>query len=257
MGKWDPYSRLELRRRRVAYLRRNAPVVAIVIAAVVISIVITTWSLSILLTGAVRWYVLGATHLGFVAGALHLLHVGHLAFDREAIWHVRGAWGEDNTRSELHRARRRRLVWGWVDSITFEAGDLDHVVITRGGHLVAIDSKWRNDITLAEREAMTATAKRAQLRSDGLARTVFLKEPGARHRARVQPLVAVQVVVVWGTAQRTVPKGGVTIDGIHFLAGRDLVPWLRTLKGERASKDAATDALQRLRAFRTSARPAA
>ncbi|WP_137295363.1 hypothetical protein [Nocardioides dongxiaopingii] len=257
MGKWDPYSRRELHRLRVGYLRRNALLVAVVFAAVVLSMVITTWILLLLVSGAVRWYVMGAVHVGFVAAALHLVHVAHLAFDREAIWHVRGAWGEDNTRSELQRAKRRRLVWGWVDSITFQAGDLDHVVITRTGHLLAIDSKWRNDVTAAEREAMTKTAKRARLRAGGLASTIFTKEAGARHRARVRPLAAIQLVVIWGAAQRTVPKGGVEIDDIHFLAGRDLVPWLRSLEGESVGKDAAKDALERLRAFRAKARQAA
>jgi hypothetical protein len=27
-----------------------------------------------------------------------------------------GAWGEDNTADQLRRARRRRLIWGWVNN---------------------------------------------------------------------------------------------------------------------------------------------
>jgi hypothetical protein len=31
-----------------------------------------------------------------------------------------------------------------------QAGDLDHVVITRRGGLVAVDLKWRNKVTTAK-----------------------------------------------------------------------------------------------------------
>lgn len=47
-----------------------------------------------------------------------------VAQDVQAIHHPRGAWGEDNTRNELRRAPQKQLIWGWLDSITFQSGDL-------------------------------------------------------------------------------------------------------------------------------------
>ncbi|GAA4821205.1 hypothetical protein ACFQ0K_19380 [Nocardioides caeni] len=69
-----------------------------------------------------RWYVIGLLHAGLLAAALHLINSAFLAYEVTAIWQLRGAWGEDNTRSELRKAKRRRLVWGWVDSITLQDG---------------------------------------------------------------------------------------------------------------------------------------
>ena len=102
------------------------------------------------------WWLLGVMQATVVAAYLSMLYSGFLAFDGEAIWHVRGAWGEDNTRSELQRARRKRLVWGWVDSVSLQHGDIDHLVVTREGGLVAIDSKWRNRIHDTEDMARAA-----------------------------------------------------------------------------------------------------
>jgi len=130
------------------------------------------------------------------------LQAAFLAHDREAIWHLRGAWGEDNTRNELQRAKRNRLIWGWVDSITLQAGDLDHLVVTRHGGLVAIDSKWRNQHTADDALDMARGASKARLRVEGLAQTLLLSQRGgARHRARSNALTVRPVVVLWGAAQ--------------------------------------------------------
>lgn len=172
--------------------------------------------------------------------------------DREALWHVRGAWGEDNTRSELQKARRRRLIWGWVDSINLQAGDLDHVVISRRGGIIALDSKWRNEVKGNDAAELARAALRAKTRAEGLARTVLKVERGARHRANLQAVNVTPVVVLWGAAQSVVPDD-VIIDGVRFVAGRKLLAWLRVLDGEVVPKDAALDALERLRTFRSSA----
>ena len=103
-----------------------------------------------------------------MAAYLHALQSAFLASDGEAIWHLRGAWGEENTRSELQRARRKRLIWGWVDSISLRAGDLDHLVVTRHGGLVAVDSKWRN--RASDTVDMARAADKARLRAEALAR---------------------------------------------------------------------------------------
>lgn len=60
------------------------------------------------------------------------------------------------------------------------------------------------------------------------------------------------MVVLWGAAQRTVPDGAV-IEGVTFVAGRQLLPWLRELEGEAIAKDAAGEAIQRLKKFRETA----
>lgn len=251
--KFEPYSRRELRRRRTSWLRRNIVIVAVVVVGIVVMLSIATALVVTMMAGAFRWYVLGVVHTGLVATGLHLLNSGFLALDREALWHVRGAWGEDNTRSELQRAKRRRLIWGWVDSINLQAGDLDHVVVTRRGGIVAVDSKWRNEVTANDTAAMARAAHKAKARAEGLARTLLTSERGARHRARLQSLTVTPVVVLWGAAQATVPEGGAVIDDVRFVAGRQLVPWLRGLEGETVPKDAALDALDRLKKFRETA----
>ncbi len=134
---------------------------------------------------AFRWWLLGALQTAMVAAYLHLLHAAFLAHDGEAIWHLRSAWGEDNTRSELQRARHKGLIWGWVDSISLQAGDLDHLVVTRNGGLVAIDSKWRNQAS--DTIDMARAAKKARLRAEALAHSLLTGNRGARHRAKTAP----------------------------------------------------------------------
>ena len=119
--------------------------------------------------GAPRWYLLGAVHAAVVAASLHLLHTAFLANNREALSQIRGAWGEENTRSELERAKRPRLIWGWVDSIALQAGDLDHVIVTRRAGLIIADSKWRNHVTSTDAADMARAARKAQTRAEGLA----------------------------------------------------------------------------------------
>ena len=252
MGKFEPYSRRELRRRRATWLRRNVIVVTVVVVGIAGMLAISSIVVVTTMAGVAGWYVLGIVHAGLVAAGLHLLHSAFLALDREALWHVRGAWGEDNTRSELRRAKRRRLIWGWVDSINLKAGDLDHVVIARRGGLVALDSKWRNEVTARDTAEMARAANRAKARAEGLARTLLKREHGAQHRAKVQSLTVTPVVVLWGAAQTTVPDGAV-IEGVRFVSGRQLLGWLRELDGNPVPKEAAMDALQRLKKYRVTA----
>jgi hypothetical protein len=136
-----------------------------------------------------------------------------------------------------------------VDSISLRAGDIDHLVVTRRGGLVAIDSKWRNQHTSQDVAAMAQSAARVRLRAEGLTQTLLASERSARHRARTNPLTVKPVVVMWGAAQDEVPDGA-TIDGIEFIAGRRLIKWLRQIDGQPVSKDAARDVLERLTAFR-------
>lgn len=253
MARFAPYSRRELRRSFIVWLRRNPKVVAGICAGAVVLIFLETVLLVQLVPSTpFKWYLLGAVHVGVVAAFVHLLHVAFLAHDRRALTHTRGAWGEDNTRDELKRARRRRLVWGWVDSISLRAGDIDHLVVTRRGGLVAIDSKWRNQHTSEDIAAMAHAAARARLRAEGLTQTLLASDRTARHRARANPLPVKPVVVIWGAAQDEIPDRA-TVDGIDFIAGRRLLKWLRQVDGHPVTRDAAEDILDRLRRFRLTA----
>ena len=253
MAKFAPYSRHELRRSLIEWVKRNIKVVLVATAGAIALICIESVVLLRLVPDtAFKWYLLGAVHVGVIAAFAHLLHVAFLAHDRRALMHMRGAWGEENTRDELKRARRRRLIWGWVDSISLRAGDIDHLVVTRRGGLVAIDSKWRNQHTSQDVAAMAQSAARVRLRAEGLTQTLLASERSARHRARANPLTVKPVVVMWGAAQDDVPVGA-TVDGIEFIAGRQLMKWLRQADGHPVSKDAARDVLERLTAFRRKA----
>lgn len=252
--KFRPYSSREFRRRFVEWARRNLKAVAVLTTGTVGLLIGMTVLLAALMPdSAFKWYVLGLLHAGVVAAYLYLLQAAFLAHDREAIWHLRGAWGEDNTRNELQRAKRKRLIWGWVDSITLQAGDLDHLVVTRHGGLVAIDSKWRNQHTADDALDVARAANKARLRAEGLAQTLLLSQRGgARHRARTNALTVRPVVVLWGAAQHNVPDAA-EIDGIEFVSGRRLVAWLGQLEGHPVTKDAATELLKRLTDYRATA----
>lgn len=251
MTRYDAFSRRELRRLRKEWTRRNrGPVVGIalmVVAVVAVSTLAMTWGSPT----AGTYYVLGAIHATVVAAVLHLLNATFLATDRLAIGHVRGAWGEENTRDVLKRARKKQLVWDWVDSIDLARGDLDHVVITRHGGLVVADSKWRSQVDRTSIEDMARSAQKARTRAEGLARTLLARERGKR-RARITPVAVTPVIVLWGAAQHEVPGGHQVRHGVHFVAGQQLLPWLRTLDHDQVDKAAARDLARRLKRYRAS-----
>ena len=246
-----PIRRDSSKRLRHQWLRRNLALVVLVVAGtVVIGTVVSVLVLSTQMPG--RLYVIGAVHAGLVATVLHLLSSAFLAHDQQAVWQLRGAWGEENTRSELQRAKRKRLIWGWVDSVELQSGDIDHIVVTRHGGVVAIDSKWRNQVTRETVPAMADSARRAALRADGVLRTLLKKESGARHRTRSQPVSVTPAVVLWGAARTWVPKD-TTVNEVQFLDGRQLVDWLAVLEGHDVPRDAAHDVLKLLTDYRSTA----
>lgn len=250
MPQHHPYSRRVLRQRRNDWIRRNAKVVSILtVGAVTLFAFITVLLLTTMPSIGFTWWLLGVMQSCVVGAYLSLLYAGFIAFDGEAIWHVRGAWGEDNTRSELQRAKRRRLVWGWVDSVALQHGDIDHLVVTRKGGLVAIDSKWRNRIH--DTTDMARAAQKVRLRAEGLTRDLLKGDARGSRRAKVNPLGVTSIVVLWGAAQHDVPDGA-EVDGIAFVPGRKLLSWLAQLDGQPVDKAAANDVvsnLQRLRAL--------
>ena len=100
MARYHPYSRRVWRSRLVAWARRNRRLIAGATAIVIGLIVAETVLVIVILTPtAFTWWLLGVFQATVVAAYLHFLHSAFLATDREAIWHLRGAWGEDNTRS--------------------------------------------------------------------------------------------------------------------------------------------------------------
>src|SRR3954470_24452916 len=108
MVRYHPYSRRVFRRRLLLWIRRNlALVVALTIGVLALVAGLTVFLAVVLTPSAFTWWVLGLSQATMIAAYLHIMHAAFLAQDREAIVHLRGAWGEDNTRSELQRARRR------------------------------------------------------------------------------------------------------------------------------------------------------
>ena len=230
-------------------MRRNAKIVALVVVG---TIALGAFASVILLTVPMpaRLYVLGVTHAGLVAAGLHLLNSAFLAHDQQAVWQMRGAWGEDNTRSELQRAKRKRLIWDWVDSVELQAGDIDHIVVTRRGGVVVIDSKWRNQIAKEDVPAMARSSRKAALRAEGVLRSVLKRESGARHRTNAKPVTVTAAVVLWGAARTGVP-GNANVDGVRFLDGRQLLEWLAELDGHEVPRESARDVIKLLEDYRS------
>ena len=254
MPKYHPYSRREFRRRLRLWLGRNRKLFAWFTIGALALIAFTT---ALLLVAApptfFRAWVLGALPTAVVAAYFHVLHTAFLAHDANAIHHVRGAWGEDNTRSELQRARREKLIWGWVDSVGLQYGDIDHLVVTRQGGLVAVDSKWRGQIS--DPGEMAAAARRVRIRAEGLTRDFLKGDTRGTRRAQINPLSVTSVVVLWGAAQHVVPDGA-NVDGIEFVAGQKFVDWLARLNGQPVDKAAAAAIVRCLEERRAAAEAA-
>lgn len=170
MPKYLPFSRRELRSRFATWAKKNWRTIGIFGVGLLLLLALETY----LLLGlgertAWKWYVLGIVHAGVIAAFLYALGATFIAHDREAIFHLRRAWGEENTRDELKRAKRKKVIWDWVDSVTLASGDIDHLVVTRAGGLVALDSKWRNQVGANDRDAMVKSAHRVfKLRAEGV-----------------------------------------------------------------------------------------
>ena len=251
MARYSPYPRRKYRSLFARWARRNVQAVAVLSAGMLGLIAFATFMLTVALPQtSFTWWLLGAVQVAVVGIYLHLLNASFLAHEGEAIWQLRGAWGEENTRDELRQAERKRMIWGRVDSIALRAGDLDHVVVTRSGGLVAIDSKWRSRPT--DTDDMARDAHKVKLRAEAVMSTLLTGERGARHRSRANPLEVTSIVVLWGAAQHGVPEGA-RVDGIEFVAGRRLLAWLRNLDGQQVDEAVAEEVLQRLQTFRASA----
>jgi hypothetical protein len=247
MTRFSPYPRRAYAALFRRWTRRNLKLVVLCGVGVIALLAFQT-ALMVLFVPAsgFRWWFLGALQTAVVAAALHLVNTAFLAHEREAIWQLRGAWGEEATRDALRRAKKKRIVWDWVDSINLQVGDLDHLVVTRHCGLIAVDSKWRSDGKDAH--AMAESAARARLRAEGVARSLLKAERGS-HRARGHAVTVRPLVVIWGPAQHQAPDEW-EVNGIPFVGGRRLQAWLEELDGEEVSEHAAKELMAELRKFR-------
>lgn len=201
--------------------------------------------------GETRWYLVGWMHAVSIAAFLFMVWSWFMAYDGTAVHQLRGAWGEENTRDELKRARRRRLIWGSVDSIELQVGDIDHLVVTRRSGVVAIDSKWRSDVEAEDLHAMARSAQRTALRAEAVIRSVLDSSRSGR-RASGKSVRVTPLIVVWGAAQADVPQDA-HVEGVRFLKGRDLIAWLRSQTGDPISAEAARVVVKRMEEFRATA----
>lgn len=250
MPKSPAYSRLEFRRALRTWLRINRRIFLVAAVFIVVFAGVGT-ALLLWLHGDRHsiWYVLGGLHGLLVAALAASIVLGLLVHDPEAIWHLRGAWGEENTRDELASARRRGVIWGWVDSIALGGGDLDHFVVTKRGGVLVVDSKWRSSVDADDAARIAASTTKVRQRAQALAMQL-LGTDRARHRSRGAAVKVVPVVVLWGRGQRRLAQGHVHHQGVDFVAGRHLKAWLRTLDSEPVSEAAAKDLIERLTRFR-------
>jgi hypothetical protein len=253
MTRFSPYPRRAYAALFRVWARRNLKLLVLCGVGVIAVLAFET-ALMVLFVPAsgFRWWLLGALQMAVVAAALHLINTAFLAHEREAIWQLRGAWGEEATRDELRRAKKKRIVWDWVDSINLQVGDLDHLVVTRNCGIIAVDSKWRSDGRDAD--AMAESAARARLRAEGVARSLLKAERGS-HRARGHAVTVRPLVVIWGPAQQQLPDEWV-VSGIPFVGGRRLQAWLGEIDGEEVSEHAAKELIAELKRFRVRTREA-
>ena len=238
MGAVKSYPSRELLRLRREWLQTKQRFL-VLMAAFYVAVVAASFWCAAWISAGFGWYVVGGLHAGLAAMLLHLLNTAVFAHEPRAIFQLRGAWGEDNTRTELESARKKTLVWGWVDSITLQSTDLDHVVVTRGGGVVVLDSKFRTDVTSTQVADMVRAAARARSRAEALARTVLKSEHAGRRRTSRTSVTVTPCIVIWGPARHDVPEGH-QVDGVHFIDGTKLGQWLRQLASLPVSEEAAT-----------------
>ena len=246
------YSGKKLRSQWSGFLRANRrTILFIVTVEIAVMVGVTVVLLSAYGANPMVTYVLGAAHAAAFAILYFTLRIVFLANDQGAVRQMRGDLGETNTRDELKRAKRSRLIWGWVDSITVAGGDIDHLVITRHGGIVAIDSKWRNDTSGADNPRSAIAASRAAGRAKSVLRHLgYLKrEHTARRRASDTSITVTPLVAMWGPIRHEVPRGA-RVEDVDFVAGPQLSEWLRQHRSDDISRQAAKRLLAELEEFR-------
>lgn len=111
MSKFSPYPRRAYAGLFREWARRNVKTLSAFVGVFLALMAFATAVLLLLFpAGPLQWWLLGAIQVLLVALAWHFVNLAFLAHSREAIWQLRGAWGEEFTRDELRRAKRRRAV---------------------------------------------------------------------------------------------------------------------------------------------------
>lgn len=237
-------SRTDRRRRRQAYARRllranfngflraNAKEVAVLVGSTLALMVAT------LLYRPITPYLKGFVHAVLLCALIGLVL---LAFFMQtgAFQQLAGAWGEDNTRMELAKARKAGSVFADVSNIELAAGDIDHLVFTPAG-VLAVESKWHfraiPDPVLARSvEQAQMAARKASL----ILRSEHVKRPHSVD----------SVVVIWGTGRRQLPLGGLLVDGVQVVPGQGFVAWLERHRRGRFGRDYAEETAEIVQRF--------
>lgn len=230
------YARRRYSVARRQFLQRNAPV----LAALGAGAVLLAWVQHLLMDG----YLLGvmhglilATYVCAVMTSFHLVTgAGRL---------LAGAWGEENSQDLLRRAKRKGLIWGWVDNLEVASGDVDHLVLTRDGAWIALDSKWHSGAALRYGLSDIWSARASAQRARNILRS--LRHP--------RPLVT-PVVVVWGGGQHELTESWLEVEDVAVVKGRALVDWLSQRRtGDALDRATARRMLRELRQFHQEVNP--
>lgn len=232
MGDPKPYSRMQTRKHLRAWLSRERWGVAGLAAMLGVLLAIEAALLRFLMPGSYG-IVVGVLTGMVIVGICWAIHVAFLAHEGAGIRHLRGAVGETSTRDVLKRARRRRQVWGVVNGLATQRGDIDHIVVSRNGGLVVIDSKFRTGLTPGDRQSIIEAGRDHRRSMQGLARTIVPRGHG-RHRGQ-EHLPVTTAIVLWGPARHELAEPQV-VDGVHVMSGDHLYAWLKTLDGEPIPK---------------------
>lgn len=189
-------------------------------------------------------YMLGVVHGGLIATVVFaILTSFHLVTGSGCL--LAGAWGEENTQDLLRRAKRKRLICGWVDNVEIASGDVDHLVLTRAGAWIALDSKWHAQSSLRYQAADVQAAHAAARRARNILRSLN----------HVRPAVA-PAVVLWGGARHELSEPWATVDGVDVVQGQCLIDWLaKRHAGVAVDSRTARGMLKELRRFRLRVRP--
>ncbi len=207
-------------------------------ARVLVSIAGITVTVCALLAWLLDGYVAGLFTGVFASLMVAMVALGFLLVSG-LTFQVSGVMGESNTANVLRIAYRRKYVYGWIDNLEIDSGDVDHLVVTRAG-VLAIDTKWHshglNEAKL-ESDAIAALACAGRARS--ILRSVHQRRP-----------VVTPLVVVWGGNQRD--AHGQHHLGVDVVAGRDLKAWLQewTATGNASNASQAKALVGELEAFK-------
>lgn len=186
-----------------------------------------------------------AVVVGLAVAYVGLALLSFLVSHPQAMHLLRGSWGEDLTRDELTRLRRRKVSWGHVDSLAVDGGDVDHLVVLRRGGIVAIDSKWRSAWSEQICADVVARAVRSARRARGLVATQISTSTG-RHRGPVDRGEVAALAVVWGPAQDEI-EDDLCVDGVHVVPGRHLRSWLAARRDDTLPKEVGTGLVEALK----------